>query len=344
MMQDHISGLYLLSKQDEIPRETAYNLVMAAGAYDKELPEGETLSGKEIISRFIPDGIYIDNGSAVIEDGEIKEGVIDDSLVGDYGGEIINQLLLEYGKDETVDFLNQVTKIGIRYLDIRGFSISTSDLQVSAEGREEIEGYIREGQDKADRLIEKYENGEIEALTGKTEKETLEVKITSELISILTDVERIVDEDVPETSARVMAESGARGSMSNLAVMAGLLGQETVRGERISRGFKNRSLPHFKPGDLSPRARGFVASSIYGGMEPDEMFYETMSGREGLMDQSLRTRTSGYMYRRISNALQDLWVESDRSVRAADGTVVQFVAGEDGIDPQKSDRGELVSN
>jgi DNA-directed RNA polymerase subunit A' len=130
--------------------------------------------------------------------------------------------------------------------------------------------------------------------------------------------------------------------MTNLSVMAGLLGQETVRGSRISRGFKDRSLPHFQKNDLSARARGFVDSSIYGGLEPDEMFYEVMSGREGLMDQSLRTRTSGYMYRRISNALQDLSVEYDRSVRAADGTIVQFTAGEDGIDPQKSDRGELI--
>jgi DNA-directed RNA polymerase subunit A' len=78
-------------------------------------------------------------------------------------------------------------------------------------------------------------------------------------------------------------------------------------------------------------------------MDPIEMFYEIMSGREGLMDQSLRTRTSGYMYRRVSNAIQDLTVEYDRSVRDAEGTVIQFIAGEDGIDPTKSDRGELTN-
>lgn len=143
--------------------------------------------------------------------------------------------------------------------------------------------------------------------------------------------------------ARIMAESGARGSMTNLAVMAGLLGQETLRGERISRGYKDRSLPHFKPNDLGPKARGFVRSSIYDGMDPIEMFYEIMSGREGLMDQSLRTRTSGYMYRRVSNAVQDLTVDYDLSVRNADGTIIQFTAGEDGIDPTKSDRGELTN-
>ncbi len=344
MMQDHISGLYLLSKDDEIPRDKAYNLITATGAYDKELPEKEVLTGKEIISLFIPEKINIDNKKAVIKDGELIEGVIDEDLVGDYGGEILNQLLLEYDKDETQKFIDQVTKLGIKYLDRRGFSISTSDLEVSEKGRKEIEKEIQKGVDEANKLIEKYDRGEIEPLTGKTEKETLEVKLVSELRSISTEVEEIVDREIPENSSRIMAESGARGSMTNLSIMAGLMGQETVRGERISRGFKERNLSHFKKNDLSPRARGFVASSIFNGLEPDEMFFEIMSGREGLMDQSLRTRTSGYMYRRISNALQDLKVEENRSVMASDGTVVQFKAGEDGIDPSKSDRGELVSD
>ncbi|MCJ7429038.1 MAG: DNA-directed RNA polymerase subunit A' [Candidatus Nanohaloarchaeota archaeon QJJ-5] len=342
MMQDHISGLFLLSDEDGIPRQQAYDMLVAAGAYDKDLPDGETISGKELISLFIPEGISLEEGDTVIEDGELIEGRIDEDLVADYGGELINQILMEYGEDRTVEFLNTATRLGIKYLDRRGFSISTSDLEITDDGNEQIQDRIEEGREAALDLLEQYERGEIDALTGKTEKETLEVKMVSTLREISTDVEEIVDEDVQMTSARVMAESGARGSMTNLAVMTGLLGQETIRGERISRGFKQRSLPHYQKEDLSPRARGFVQSAIYTGLDPDEMFYEVMSGREGLMDQSLRTRTSGYMYRRISNAMQDLSVEYDRTVRAADGTIVQFTAGEDGIDPQKSNWGELT--
>ncbi|MDY6761919.1 MAG: DNA-directed RNA polymerase subunit A', partial [Candidatus Nanohaloarchaea archaeon] len=183
---------------------------------------------------------------------------------------------------------------------------------------------------------------EIEPSPGSTMEETFENKITATLREISTDVEDMVREDIPENEARVMAESGARGSLTNIAVMSGLLGQETSRGERINRGYKNRTLSHFKPGDKSAAAKGFVSSSIYDGMNPVEMFYEIMSGREGLMDQSLRTRTSGYMYRRVSNAIQDLTVDYDFTIRDAENTVIQFTPGEDGIDPQKSDRGELV--
>ncbi|MBU4245811.1 MAG: hypothetical protein KKE71_02110, partial [Nanoarchaeota archaeon] len=64
-------------------------------------------------------------------------------------------------------------------------------------------------------------------------------------------------------------------------------------------------------------------------------------GREGLMDVALKTKVSGYMQRRLINALQDLKVNSDWTVKDSEGTIIQFVPGEDGIDPSKSDYGTL---
>ena len=68
-----------------------------------------------------------------------------------------------------------------------------------------------------------------------------------------------------------------------------------------------------------------------------------MKGREGIMDSSLKTRISGYMQRRLVNALQDIIVAKDHSVRDSVGGMIQFVAGEDGIDPAKSDGGKLLN-
>ena len=59
------------------------------------------------------------------------------------------------------------------------------------------------------------------------------------------------------------------------------------------------------------------------------------------MDKSLRTRLSGYMERRLINALQDLKVEYDGTVRDNRKIIIQFKAGEDNIDPSKSDWGKL---
>jgi DNA-directed RNA polymerase subunit A' len=143
-------------------------------------------------------------------------------------------------------------------------------------------------------------------------------------------------------SAVIMAKSGARGSMLNLSQMSGCVGQQAVRGERISRGYKYRTLPHFKKGDLGASAKGFVANSYKSGLNPTEYFFHSMGGREGLVDTAVRTSRSGYMQRRLVNALEDLKVESDGTVRHTGGEIIQFRYGEDGVDPTRSTAGKAV--
>ena len=50
------------------------------------------------------------------------------------------------------------------------------------------------------------------------------------------------------------------------------------------------------------------------------------------MDTALRTPKSGYLYRRLANALQDLRVEYDGTVRDSNNRIIQFQFGDDGID------------
>ena len=66
-----------------------------------------------------------------------------------------------------------------------------------------------------------------------------------------------------------------------------------------------------------------------------------MTGRDALMDTALRTPKSGYLYRRLSNALQDLKVEYDGTVRDAKKAIVQFKYGEDNVDVSRSDNGKI---
>jgi len=68
-----------------------------------------------------------------------------------------------------------------------------------------------------------------------------------------------------------------------------------------------------------------------------------MGGREGLVDTAVRTAQSGYMQRRLINALQDLRVEYDGTVRDDRGRIVQFLYGEDGVDPMRADNGKPVN-
>jgi DNA-directed RNA polymerase subunit A' len=123
--------------------------------------------------------------------------------------------------------------------------------------------------------------------------------------------------------------------------MAACVGQQAMRGKRIQKGYRGRTLSCFQRGDLSPSARGFIRSSFKSGMSPAEFFFGAMTGRDSLMDTALRTPKSGYLYRRLANALQDMRVAYDGSVRDANGMIVQFKYGEDGIDVSKSEKGKL---
>ena len=60
----------------------------------------------------------------------------------------------------------------------------------------------------------------------------------------------------------------------------------------------DRTLPHFKKGDLGPESRGFVSNSYLKGLTPQELFFHAMGGREGLVDTAVKTASTGYIQRR----------------------------------------------
>jgi len=146
-----------------------------------------------------------------------------------------------------------------------------------------------------------------------------------------------------EAHSVIMTKSGARGNILNLGQMSAVVGQQAIRGERINRGYSSRTLPHFRVDDLTPQARGFVESSYRKGLNPEEFFFHAMGGREGLVDTAVRTSTSGYMQRRLVNALQDMIIENDGTVRNSDKNIIQFRYGDDGIDPMHTDHSDAVN-
>ena len=141
-----------------------------------------------------------------------------------------------------------------------------------------------------------------------------------------------------DNAAVMMATSGARGSMDNLAMMAGSIGQPKVRGKRLERGYQDRVLAHFPRNAKGAEEKGFVGSSFKRGLEPTEFFMLSVSGRESLVDTAVRTAKSGYMQRRLINAMDDLKVANDGmgSVRNTADRIIQFEYGEDGVDPARS--------
>jgi DNA-directed RNA polymerase subunit A' len=85
-----------------------------------------------------------------------------------------------------------------------------------------------------------------------------------------------------------------------------------------------------------------VRSSYKYGLNPTEYFFHAMGGREGLVDTAVRTSRSGYMQRRLINALEDLKASQGSKVVDTTGAVIQFKFGEDGTDPTRAFQGNAV--
>ena len=77
-------------------------------------------------------------------------------------------------------------------------------------------------------------------------------------------------------------------------------------------------------------------------MKPDEFFYHSIAGRNSIIDKGIRISTNGYFQPRLINALMDLIVESDGSVRTNYSKIIQFKYGGDYYSPQMSANNEII--
>ncbi|HJX05549.1 MAG TPA: DNA-directed RNA polymerase subunit A' [Candidatus Nanoarchaeia archaeon] len=356
--QDAITGNYILTKYSTLPREEAIDLLVAAGADDlSKLPNKSMINGKEIFSVLLPDDFNFKGYARHYKEGkekedpdmivEIKEGrlitgVLDKNNLGEGSGLLLRNLHKQYGANRMVDILGKIYRLGIEVLLKHGFTITLSDLDMKPEVKEEIKRLINEADADVKKMIQEYHQGTLELLPGRDIRETLELRILERLNKARNETGAIVAQNADKNAhALIMILAGAKGNLLNLAQMSACVGQQALRGGRIRRGYTDRTLSCFKKGDLGAAARGFVKNGFKSGLEPFELFFTAMTGRDSLMDTALRTPKSGYLYRRLANALQDFKVEYDFTVRDAGKKIVQFAYGEDGTDVSKSEGGKI---
>ncbi|MGI0092388.1 MAG: DNA-directed RNA polymerase subunit A', partial [Nitrososphaerales archaeon] len=364
-IRDFLTAAYLLTKEGVyLSKEEFTNLAMAGGfPVDKELPKPEKTdpqplySGKQLFSLFLPsDFNYVlvskweksSRGAGkdvVIKNGTLLSGVIDRAAIGaEESDSILHRIAKDYSTDEARNFLNSILRVLKAFITRSGFSYGFDELELPADVRSKISETLDESYAKVKDLNSQFKNGTLPETRGLSPKDALEFYVANELSRAREKAGRIADKSFSPTNAGIiMARTGARGSTLNLGQMTAALGQQSVRGKRIEKGYLSRALPHFAQNDPSPDARGFVRSNYRDGLNPIEFFFHAMGGREGLVDTAVRTQQSGYMQRRLVNALEHLKVEYDLTVRDPNGNIIQFKYGEDGIDPAKSDHGRAVN-
>jgi DNA-directed RNA polymerase subunit A' len=349
--EDYVSGAYFFTKQTaEFTRSEACQLLAMAGINRLPNPDrGEMYSGKLIFSMLLPKELNIKVKSKmqkskdssddpdsliVIKNGIMASGALESRS---YENEILEQIFHTKGADEARKFIDVSTHMLLDVISKQGLSVSLRNYSVGVENNKKLLEMQDDMKREVEAAIMQFKNKTLERSPGLSLRESLEEKImqitSRSRESAGTLVERSLGFD---NTAIIMAKIGARGSLLNAIQMAAMVGQQAVRSKRLTRGYRGRTLIHYKKNDLGAGARGFVFSSFKTGLTPTEFFHHSMGGRESLVNTAIRTARSGYMQRRLINALQDMVVMQDLSVRDSRGVIVQFKYGGDGADPIKA--------
>ena len=223
-----------------------------------------------------------------------------------------------------------------RWLQERGFSVGISDTLAEQSTLKNIASTLAAAKVTVENLISQTKAGKLEGQPGKNMMESFEQKANKELNDARDEAGQFAKEKLdPKNNLKAMVKSGSKGKEINILQIQAVLGQQNVEGKRIPFGFKRRALPHYTRDDFGPESRGYVYNSYISGLTPQELFYHAMAGREGIIDTAVKTSETGYIQRRLIKALEGVMVHYDRTARNSQGSIVQFLYGEDGMAGEK---------
>ena len=191
-------------------------------------------------------------------------------------GDFISILVDEYGAHAVASVLDTIKDLGFLYGTKAGVTISKNDV-VIPPNKEKI---LAEYEERVAKVEQAYEHG----LITESERHESIVNIWTEATET---VAQAMTDNLDELNPiYMMANSGARGSFTQLRQLAGMRGlMANPKGEIIERPIK---------------------ANFMEGLSVLEYFISTHGARKGLADTALRTADSGYLTRRLVDVSQDV--------------------------------------
>ncbi|HHY35459.1 MAG TPA: DNA-directed RNA polymerase subunit beta' [Firmicutes bacterium] len=195
--------------------------------------------------------------------------------------EITAQCVKRYGMEETADVLDRIKDLGFHFATIGGSTIAITDVVVPKEKAE----ILREADTKVQAIQEQYRSG----LLTEEERYERTIAVWREATDAVTEaLKRSMD---PWNPVFMMATSGARGNIQQIAQLGGM------RGIMVDPTGRQVEQP--------------VRSNFREGLSVLEYFTSTHGQRKGLVDTALRTADSGYLTRRLVDVAQDVIVREE---------------------------------
>ncbi len=190
--------------------------------------------------------------------------------------QIIDKAIQARDTIDVVEMLDEIKNLGYKYSTQGALTVAISDMLVPPNKYE----LLKEAELKIDKIDGLYKKG---LMTNKERH--------SQVVSIWNDTTDKVADALMENLGEfnnifMMADSGARGSRSQIKQLAGMRGNMAdTSGEVIE-------LP--------------IKSSFKEGLNVLEYFISAHGARKGMADTALRTADSGYLTRRLVDVSQDL--------------------------------------
>lgn len=291
--------------------------------------------------------------------GELLCGVLDKGAIGSSSLGIVHTVYELYGAELAGRLLGAFGKLFTCFLQTAGQTCGIQDLTLTRQADADRARLLKKVQTDSARGLAEWLRiiGPAQSTMSAADTERLDAKVVEFMSRDRTNAKILLDskmQSIINASASdvikacipsgleapftrnnfsIMVLTGAKGSSVNQSQISCFLGQQALEGQRVPLMVSGKSLPSFRPYDPSARAGGFVQDRFLTGVRPQEYFFHCMAGREGLVDTAVKTSRSGYLQRCLIKHLEELKVQYDMTVRDSAGNIVQFLYGEDGLDP-----------
>ena len=238
----------------------------------------DTTVGRIIFNRPIPQDLgFVDRS---IPENELKYEI--DFLVGKSQlGKIIDKCIRVHGTQVTSQVLDSIKSQGYKYSTIGAITVAVCDAAIPPAKKE----IIAKAEVDKDEITELYNEG----LMSNEERYKNVLKIWNKATDDVT--EALKNNMDAYNPIWMMADSGARGSMSQIRQLAGM------RGLIANTSGKTIEIP--------------IRANYREGLNILEYFISSRGARKGLADTALRTADSGYLTRRLVDVSQDVIVRED---------------------------------
>ena len=271
VMMAYQTGVIELHSKIKVRREMEIDGVMQSGIVD-------TTIGKIIFNNPIPQDLgFVDRSKP---ENKFKFEV--DFLVGKKGlKRIIDASIKMHGTARTSVLLDDIKAQGYKYSTKGAITVAVCDAVIPPEKK----AIIAAAEKEVDEIREEYMMGE------RSEEERYEdiLKIWNQATDDVTSkLQSNLDRYNP---IFMMADSGARGSMSQIRQLAGM------RGLIANTSGKTIEIP--------------IKANYREGLNILEYFISSRGARKGLADTALRTADSGYLTRRLVDVSQEVIIRDE---------------------------------